>query len=206
MAYLIGFRLGDLNVETEGNTIVVKCTSTRSEQIVLFRQLFEPYGHVYTDEATIARRKRQSIGMIARLNRTFDFLLPKQDSVPEWILTTDDTFYAFFAGYVDAEGYFRAYYVHKQPKPLACLEIRSYDSVLLTQLGDGLCARGIACPPARRRVSAGYTNRAGVRSNRDLWGLGVHRKKSLRRLCTKIEPYLKHSRRRRDMFTALTTR
>src|SRR6266446_8923018 len=85
-AYLVGFRLGDLNVEVEGGTIVVKCTSTRSEQIVLFRQLFEPYSHVYTDEATIARRKRQSIGMMARLNRTFDFLLPKQDAVPEWIL------------------------------------------------------------------------------------------------------------------------
>ncbi len=205
MAYLIGFRLGDLNVELEGNTIVVKCTSTRSEQIVLFRQLFAPYGHVYTDEATLARRQRQSIGMIARLNMTFDFLLPKQDAVPEWVLTMDDTFFAFFAGYVDAEGYFRAYFVRKQPKPLACLEIRSYDAVLLTQLRDGLCARGIACPPARLRVAAGYTNRAGVRSNRDLWGLGIHRKESLRQLVTRIEPHLKHSRRRRDMFTALGT-
>jgi hypothetical protein len=203
-AYLVGFRLGDLNVEVDGGTIVVKCTSTRSEQIVLFRQLFEAYGHVYTDEATIARRKRQSIGMIARLNKTFEFLLPKQDAVPEWVLATDETFFAFFAGYIDAEGYFHTYFVHNQPKPIACLEIRSYDVVLLTQLGEGLCERGIACPAARRRVSAGYINRAGVRSNRDLWGLGVHRKESLRQLFTKIEPHLHHARRRRDMFTALS--
>jgi hypothetical protein len=143
--------------------------------------------------------------MMARLNRTFDFLLPKQDAVPEWILANDEAFFAFFAGYVDAEGYFRAYITHNQPKPLARLEIRSYDLVLLTQLGNGLCERGIECPPARLRVLAGYTNRAGVRSNRDLWGLGIHRKESLRRLFVKIEPYLKHARRRRDMYTALAT-
>lgn len=37
-----------------------------------------------TDEATLARRKRQSIGMSVALNETFAFLLPKQDAVPEW--------------------------------------------------------------------------------------------------------------------------
>jgi transposase-like protein len=205
-AYLVGFRLGDLHVAMEGSrTVVVKCTSTRTEQVELFRNLFGKYGHVYTDEQSQAHRKRQSIGMEVRLNMTFSFLLPKQDAVPEWVVTNDQAFFAFFAGYVDAEGYFRAYFVRNQPSPLACLEIRSYDSVLLSQLRDGLCDRGVACPPARLRVPAGYTNRAGVRSNRDLWGLGVHRKESLRRLFTKIEPYLRHARRRRDMFTALAT-
>ena len=42
MAYLIGFRIGDLNVELHGHTVVVKCTSTQREQIDLFRVLFEP--------------------------------------------------------------------------------------------------------------------------------------------------------------------
>ena len=80
-AYLVGFRLGDLNVELHGHTITVKCTSTRGEQVSLFRQLFEPYGHVYTDEATLTHRRRQSIGMSVALNRSFDFLLPSSDSV-----------------------------------------------------------------------------------------------------------------------------
>ncbi len=205
-AYLVGFRLGDLHTAMEGTrTIVVKCTSTRTEQVELFRDIFGKYGHVYSDEATKAHRKRQSIGMEVRLNMSFDFLLPKQDAVPEWILATDEAFFAFFAGYVDAEGYFRAYYVQKQPKPQGRLEIRSYDVGLLSQLQGGLCDRGIACPPVRLRVLAGYTNRAGVRSNRDLWGLGIHRKESLRRLFVQIEPYLKHARRRRDMYTALAT-
>src|SRR6202171_2297963 len=109
-AYLVGFRIGDLNIELHGRTIVVKCTSTRTEQVDLFRQLFERYGHVYTDESTLARRQRQSIGMSVALNRTFDFLLPKQDFVPDWILDgSDDVFFAFLAGYIDAEGYVRPY-------------------------------------------------------------------------------------------------
>jgi hypothetical protein len=206
MAYLIGFRIGDLHVAVEGSrTVVVKCTSTRAEQIALFRQLFERYGHVYTDEATLARRRRQTIGMEVRLNMTFDFLLPKQDAVPEWILANDEAFFAFFAGYVDAEGYFHTYHSHLQPKPQARLEVRTYDLNLLTQLSAGLNARGIECPPARLRVIAGYVNGSGVRSNRDLWGLGIHRKESLRRLFKAIEPHLRHPKRRIDMLRALET-
>jgi hypothetical protein len=143
--------------------------------------------------------------MEVRLNMTFAFLLPKQDSVPEWILANDEAFFAFFAGYVDAEGYFHTYFVRAQPKPLACLEIRSYDANLLTQLSKGLNTRGITCPPARLRVRAGYTNREGVRSNRDLWGLGVHRKESLHLLFTAIHPHLRHAKRRLDMARALAT-
>ena len=161
--------------------------------------------HVYTDEASLVGRKRQSIAMEARLNLTFDFLLPKQDAVPEWILESDEPFFAFLAGYIDAEGYFRTYVTPKQPKPRARLEIRSYDSVLLTQLGAGLNARGIVCAPARLRVRAGYTNGYGVRSNRDLWGLGVQRTDALHELICKIEPHIKHPRRRRDMLTVFET-
>jgi transposase-like protein len=202
-AYLTGFRIGDLNIELHGHTITVKCTSTRTEQVELFRHLFERYGYVYTDESTLARRQRQSIGMSVALNRTFDFLLPKQDCVPDWALqASDDVFFAFLAGYIDAEGYFHVQPCRNSPLPLASLEVRSYDANLLTQLGAGLNARGVGCPPARLRVRAGYTNGYGVRSNRDLWGLGVHRDESLGRLFQKLRPYVRHARRRRDMLNA----
>jgi transposase-like protein len=142
-AYLIGFRIGDLNVELHGRTVVVKCTSTRSEQVALFRDLFERYGHVHTDEATLARRQRQSIGMSVALNRSFDFLLPKQDCVPDWIRDGgDEVFFAFLAGYIDAEGYFHTYVRRRQPKPSACLEVRSYDAVLLTSCRSGCVNEG----------------------------------------------------------------
>ena len=203
-AYLIGFRIGDLHLALEGGrTIVVKCTTTRQEQLDLFRELFSPYGHVYSDEAGLAGRMRQSIGMQVALNLTFEFLLEKHKAVPQWILESDEPFFAFLAGYIDAEGYFRTYRKPNQSKPLACLELRSYDAVLLAQLGDGLNARGVRCAPACLRVHAGYTNREGVRSNQDLWGLGVHRRISLRQLITLLDPYVRHARRRRDMLKVL---
>jgi transposase-like protein len=52
------------------------------------------------------------------------------------------------------------------------------------------------------RVTAGYVNRAGVRSNGVLWGFGLSRKGSLQLLFEKIDPYLRHPRRRRDMMRA----
>jgi hypothetical protein len=129
-AYLVGFRQGDLHVVWESaSTVVVKCTSTRVEQVELFRALFERYGHVITDEATLARRARQSIGMEVRLNRSFAFLVPKADALPDWVSRSDEAFFAFLAGYIDAEGYikvslprgyrtpqaFRSAHVRRQP-------------------------------------------------------------------------------------------
>ncbi len=158
-AYLIGFRIGDLNVELHGRTITVKCTSTRTEQVELFRQLFERYGHV-------------------------------------------EVFFAFLAGYIDAEGYVRTSLPRGYSTPQVRVEVRSYDRILLSQIGQGLNVRGVACQPAAVRVEAGYVNKNGVRSNGVLWGLGVHSKKSLRILFEKIDPYLRHPRRRHDMMRA----
>ena len=198
-AYLLGFRLGDLNVELRQTSVVVKCTSTRAEQVALFTRLFEPYGHVYTDEATIARRLRQSVGMQVFLNRTFEFLLPKEDRVPEWVLAEDEAFFAYVAGYLDAEGYVKAGRALADGQPEIRVEVRSYDRQTLRQLGEGLNERGIRCPPAAVCVLAGYTNRAGVRSNEDLWRLGIGRTEALHRLFGRIDPFIRHARRRRDM-------
>jgi len=210
-AYLIGLRIGDLNVELKAErTILVKCTSTRSEQIELFRTVFERYGHVYTDEATLARRKRQSIGMQVALNLTFEFLLEKDDCVPDWILDgPDDVFFAFVAGYMDAEGYIQTYLSRGCYTPQAKVEIRSYDGILLDELAEELNRRGVICPPADVRVEAGYVNGAGVRTNGVTWGLGIFKRRSVLRLFERIDRHLRHPRRRRDMqraVAALTTR
>jgi hypothetical protein len=177
----------------------VKCTSTRVEQVELFRAIFERYGHVYTDEATLARRARQSIGMEVRLNRTFAFLVPKADALPDWVAETDQTFFAFLAGYIDAEGYIRTYLPRGYRTRQVQLEVRSYDMHLLTALAAGLNARGISCRAATLTVRSGYVNGYGVRSNCDLWRFGVSSKSSLDRLFAMLDPHLRHGRRRSDM-------
>jgi hypothetical protein len=205
-AYLVGFRIGDLNVELDGNSIVVKCTSTRPEQVELFRLLFERYRHVYTDEATLARRQRQSIGMSVALNFTFEFLVFKEDYVPEWMLNGSDAcFFAFLVGYIDAEGYLCTYLPRGYKTPQARLEVRTYDGNLLSELAEELNARGIACPTAQVRVQAGYVNGRGVRSNGVQWGLAVCTKNSLRILFERVDPYLRHRKRRLDMTRAWQT-
>jgi hypothetical protein len=89
--------------------------------------------------------------MQVALNVTFDFLLPKQDAVPGWILESDEPFFAFLAGYIDAEGYFRTYLPTNQYSLAGRLEIRSYDSVLLGQLSGEfhksryLCRSWVGC-------------------------------------------------------------
>ena len=52
-AYLIGFRQGDLHVKLSpsGNLIRVDCTSTKEEQIELFKNLFQKYGFIYRQAA-----------------------------------------------------------------------------------------------------------------------------------------------------------
>jgi hypothetical protein len=106
--------------------------------------------------------------MEARLNLSFEFLLPKQDNIPDWIVASDEPFFAFAAGYIDAERVHQTCVPAGYSTPQGRLEIRSCDRHLLTQLGEGFNSRGIPCPPAALRVRAGYTNRYGVRSSGDL--------------------------------------
>jgi len=100
-AYMIGFRLGDLNVKPTKNLIQVRSSTTKRNQMILIKNLFSPYTtpHVW-------KAKRGTFEIVALLNKSFDFLLPKNDNVESWILKKPKYFLAFFAGYADAEGCF----------------------------------------------------------------------------------------------------
>lgn len=41
---------------------------------------------------------------------------------------------------------------------------------------------------------------SGIKSSKDYWELVVNRKVSLNQLCELLEPYLKHVKRRADMY------
>src|SRR5206468_12550527 len=122
---------------------------------------------------TVARRKRQSIGMSVGLKRSFDFLLPKEDAIPEWVQKADEPFFAFLAGYIDAEGYVKTCLPRGYKTLQVRIEVRSYEARLLTLAGEELNRRGIACPQAGIRVEAGYVNKRGIPTNGVTWGLGI---------------------------------
>ena len=100
-AYLIGFRLGDLRVRKiweNSETIHVDCGSTIKEQIELIKNLFKDYGQVWISKPN----KKGKVQMECYLNRTFEFLLSKK--IPEDLLKDKENFFAFLAGFTDAEG------------------------------------------------------------------------------------------------------
>lgn len=89
-AYMIGFRLGDLNVSKGKSVISVRCSTTKRAQASLIKNLFSPYGGV-----AITKAKRGTIEINVFLNNSFSFLIPKKDKIPGWVTRNDKYFLAF---------------------------------------------------------------------------------------------------------------
>ncbi len=190
-AYLIGFRLGDLWVgrqNASGATIHISCSSTRQAQISLIEALFQPYGRV-------SLSKPDANGMISvsvLVNESFAFLLDKEDNIESWILEDEACFWAFLAGYVDAEGNIGVY--NGQGR----LRITTTDEKIIRQIWERLLVIGIdipkpRCIPMKGKVLSGLP-RPG-KANKDQWELATKRKSALRRILTNILPYMRHTDR-----------
>ena len=192
-AYLIGFRLGDLHVcktkPCSGQTIRIMCASSQSAQIDLIQSLFEQYGYI-----KITSKLDGNTAIDCYVNRSFDFLLPKQDKIDEWILLDEKYGIAFLAGYIDAEGSFGI-----DANGSANLKIETYDAGILHQLHEILTRLEVICPPPNMIKSK---ETAKQKLNQDLWRVGVYRKAAMNRLCSLLETHLRHERRRQDMMTA----
>jgi len=197
-AYLRGFRAGDLNVRMDlptSQTICVRCGTTRSAQVDLIRSLFEPYGHVHTRQGTKGETQVE-----CHLDLSFSFLLEKEDRVPDWVMRDDDCFWAFLAGYMDAEGYIGLSRGRRHGQ--ARVEIASCDEGILRGLWAGLNARDVHCPQLYLKKRAGTVDQQGHRSTRNFYCLGIYRKASLDTLFRGIDPCLKHADKRADMAKA----
>ncbi|MCX5703300.1 MAG: LAGLIDADG family homing endonuclease [Candidatus Omnitrophica bacterium] len=196
-AYLIGFRLGDLYVhryERNGKVISVECASTRPEQIRLIHNLFKNYGYVRITPSD----KNGIISIQCGLNPSFNFLLDKEDKIEPWILSSDKLFFAFLAGYIDAEGDVGVY-----SKNVATLRVGTYDRNILSQVQNRLINRGIDSTlridtPKGTKINLPngrtYSNKKEYKTNCDFWRLAVYKKKALLKLSNRITPYIKHQR------------
>jgi len=197
MAYLSGFRAGDLcvykaNHSDTSQTITVACASTVWEQIELVRSLFEKYGAL-----NLSKGEKQTV-ITCYLDLSFSFLLEKDDQVPSWVLSDQRYFAAYLAGYIDAEGYIQV----KRHTNAAEMVIRSYDVNILRTCWATLQGLDVICPPVYLVKQKGSRDADGPLYHKDYWGLGIYRRDSLCRLFSLIAPYLKHPKRRRDMLKA----
>lgn len=193
-AYIIGFRLGDLNVYKTTNrseVIVVRCHTTNMDQVEIMKALFCKYGQVSIAE----NKKNKSYCINCFLNESFNFLLPKIDGVDDWISKDNNYSIAFAAGYIDAEANIGVY------DGRARFKIDSYDKNIILWFYEWFLKNGIKCPePARIAVkNQVYNQKFGYKYNKDLWRVRVSEKGSLIILLNLIKKYLKHKKRLRNL-------
>lgn len=194
-AYLIGFRLGDLNVYKIRELVQVRCSTTKEAQVALITSLFDKYGNVH-----IWKAKRGTIEITVLLNKSFKFLLPKEDAIEDWILKKEKYFLSFVAGYADAEG---SYYLRKPYYKFAktgwgVFEISSFDGIILHSVQNQLKLSGIESSFNKSR-SEGHIDKRGIRTNSDVWRLSIVRKQTLWNFIKLIEPYHKHTDKLNDL-------
>ena len=188
-AYMIGFRLGDLNVKAKDNesTILVKSSTTKKEQYDLIKKIFGGYGHFRVSH------KPGFYSIWCNLDSSFSFLIPKNDSIEKWILDNHKYFFAFLAGYADAEANISI------SQGRARFRVRTYDKHILFQAYQKLNHLGIN---AKYGLSREKGICSGRKSNEDCWGISVNSKESLLKLFEGIRPYIQHKKRLNDLILA----
>lgn len=188
-AYMLGFRLGDLNVYQTSKLselIVVRCNTTQEVQTRLIRNMFSKYGRV-----TISVGK-SCTSINCFLDRSFEFLLPKSKKVPIWIGLNDQFSAAFIAGYTDAEGNF----ILNQKR--ARFKIDSYDEDILKWMADRLIKWNILAK-IRCIAKSGQLAADSSRYKQDLWRLNINQASSLMSFTNHIRSFIKHETRMRHM-------
>lgn len=189
-AYMMGFRVGDVNVYVPSkgaNIIVARTNSTHENQLQIMRSLFSQYGGVVVSGNGTAKN------INCYLDTSFSFLLvDKPYDVDSWIRQDSQNCLAFMAGYIDAEGNF----IVSQGR--ARFKLDSYDAAILHWMHAWLLANGMK-PKLRLLARKGDASYNGGYWNGDLWRLNVNEADSLLRFCNSIMPYLRHRKRINDV-------
>ena len=107
--YLIGLRVGDLSVRRHHKQIRIAVSSAHPRMIEIFRSLLQKYTHI--NQCSRFNRIFQTYDwwVYGYFNNSFKFLLPKPQTILKEILRNNKRFFAFLAGYTDAEGSLIAY-------------------------------------------------------------------------------------------------
>ena len=190
-AYMIGFRMGDLNVyqtSPHAETVVVRCHTTQQEQVEVLEGLFAKFGKVSTSQ------NGGHYHVNCFLNRSFSFLMAKDKSVFGALENSDEQA-AFTAGYTDAEGNF----IINQGR--ARFKIDSYDKEVLDFIAVFLSQTGVSFK-LRRISNAGdtqYIRGVPALYPQDLWRLNINEGRALLRFVEMLKPFLRHRTRIRDM-------
>ena len=174
-AYLTGLRYGDLNVVRHGRAIRVRVSTTHPAMAELFEALFSPYGHVFRYP-----RRAELTGfewsLECDLDHGFGFLLEKAriDAIDS---LSAMEFFAFLAGFFDAEG---SIYLHwKSSRFSPELSLSNTDDPLLRCINERLVGVGISPNLRQDRQREG---RIGGTSASTIWKVKIWRFEDVKRL------------------------
>lgn len=193
-AYLIGFRLGDLGVRKiypNSKTISVASGSTIKNQIDLIKSLFENYGKVW-----IQKTKDNKINIQINLNESFNFLLDKE--VPCWVKDSRKCFFAFLAGFTDAEGSIKIY------NKMASYSLGNYNYKLLDLIKNNLMKYGVNCNSLVVDKRKGKKNSEGYIYRNNYCSLRINSKIELPKLFPELKKYMKHKDKVKDLNIAIS--
>lgn len=182
-AYMIGFRLGDLNVRAvnKDSVIFIKSSTTKEEQCDLIRKVYGNYGHCKVNF------NGEFYQVYCNLDSSFSFLLSKKDKIERWILDNNKYFFAFLGGYSDAEGNFGVY------GGMARFRLGTYDKSILIQLKDRLNQLNI-------QTKFNLETKALIgKNNQDFYRISINKKESILNFIKNIKPFIHHKKRFNDM-------
>lgn len=195
-AYMLAFCKGDTHpwIRDPGSqTIRIMTATTKQAQIDLFQNLFSPYGHVYVSQPDT----RGAIHMAAHVNLTFDFLLFKEDKIPDWVLEDEEAFFGYLAGYVDAEGHISV------SGGYAMFKVDTYDMNIIKTASTMLNKLGIKTSTPLTTAQQGTKTSQGHFYRKDMWRLHIGGKSALLLLFNRLRPYLRHATRIEQMNAAI---
>src|SRR3989338_715353 len=188
-AYLLGFAIGDLRVRNHNGassmTISIGCGSTKPAQIELVRQLFSKYGRVWVGSPD----KRGAVNVEAFVNKSFSFLL-KPNRTHDWCASSRKYFFAFLAGFTDAEG---SFFLTRNQARVAW---GNYDTRVLSFIRDTLNKFGIQSPNIVCDSLKGVIGTHGFPRNNNYCHITCARKDVVRDLVVQLEPYIRHADKR----------
>jgi LAGLIDADG-like domain len=169
MAYMLGFARGDLWVTTHGRAVRVRGGSTHPAFIELFHELFAGYGKVYLYPKK-AKLTDHEWSMDVDLDHSFRFLLERDMSTFEGIMTDTRLFMNYLAGFFDAEG--SIFYHRKGNGGAFELSISNNDLVLLERIKAHLVLTGYS--PTISKVAQTQSSRV-IQGQPYIWQLRIWR-------------------------------
>lgn len=194
-SYLLGLRTGDLSCLKNFYKIRVQTATTHPAQVKMMQDVFGKYSHVHV----FVHKDKRGINewhVYSDLDESFEFLVPKLEEIPGWILKNDNFFFSFLAGYADAEGSFDVF-ENTDNSISFHFRVASNDKIILQQMLTKLKSLEFSCGfymHAKKGQKATY----GIYS-KNVYALRMFRKSDVFKLVEKLKNYSRHDEKIKRM-------